>query len=104
MMTSEDLTRYIYNQRLVLSCVPGEKRQVSFLPLHSHLHVILQSNFSIIIAHCFVVIYSSGTYGTESRQMMKLTASVKAKLFGGSNYNQETPVSIKCHTRQKKHV
>lgn len=63
---------------------------MSFLPLYRRLDVIVQTNFSIIIAHCFVVIYSEGTYGTEPRQMMKLAASANAKLFGHYNYSRGT--------------
>ena len=63
---------------------------VSTLPFHNQLDVILQTNSSVIITHCFVVIYSEGTYWTEPRQMMKPTASVNAKLFGNCNYSQGT--------------
>ena len=91
-MTSQALLENLFSNSPYYTPSPiGKAQRVSFPSLfHSQLDVILTTNFSIIIAHCFVVIYSEGTYWTESQQMMKRTASMDAKLFGNCNYSQST--------------
>lgn len=91
MMTSQALTKDLFFPPFpVFLLLSLWEKTVLFLPFHRQLDVILQTNFSIIIAHCFVVIYSEGAYWTEPWQMMKLTASVNAKLFGNCNYSHDT--------------
>lgn len=61
-MTSVEL-KEIFSFQLPNSPLnPLVEKEASFLPFHTQLNVILQTNFSIIIAHCFIVIYSEGTY------------------------------------------
>lgn len=90
MTTSQELTFVFFPPTPCTPLLSQWEKTASFLPFHSQLDVILQTNFSFIIAHCFVVIYSEGTYWTEPQQMMKLTARVNAKLFGNCNYSQDT--------------
>lgn len=80
-MTSVELKKYLVSNFPNPPLNSLVEKEASFLPFHTQLDVILQTNFSIIIAHCFIVIYSEGTYWREPQQMMKLTASSNARIF-----------------------
>lgn len=62
LMTSVELKKYLVSNFPNPSLNSLVEKEASFLPFHTQLDVILQTNFSIIIAHCFIVIYSEGTY------------------------------------------
>lgn len=81
---------FIFPKRSFLN--EKKKRTTSPLFLSQSSRCYLTNQFSIIIAHCIVVTYSEGTYWAETRQMMKLKASVRTKLFTILNSRRRPPL------------